>query len=177
MDARSIQRHLTPYSIKGRRATTIRHAFASALAPIEVYDEARLREAMSVLGQRDPNDLRCVYCHEPAETWDHLGALVKDSRPSGLGHTLGNLVPACKPCNSKRGNQPWEAWMRARKLPSTRISRIREYQVRYAVGERLVPHERLTDAQRTRLLSIQEEILALMQEADDILRSARTAVL
>ena len=50
----------------------------------------------------------CHYCHErfpPAElTMDHLIPLVRGGRS-----TKGNIVPACKACNSKKKYAlPWE---------------------------------------------------------------------
>src|SRR3954451_2669499 len=68
---------------------------------------------MTVLGQPDLNDLRCVYCGEPAETWDHLVGLVKDSELNGYGHQVGNLVPCCRACNSLKGNKGWREFVRS----------------------------------------------------------------
>jgi 5-methylcytosine-specific restriction endonuclease McrA len=39
----------------------------------------------------------CVYCGGGAGTADHIRP-----RALGGGHTLGNLVPACQPCNLKK---------------------------------------------------------------------------
>ncbi len=50
---------------------------------------------------------RCAYCHQkfsdeiPA-TQDHIIPISK-----GGHHTKENVVPACKPCNSSKGNQLW----------------------------------------------------------------------
>jgi hypothetical protein len=30
---------------------------------------------------------------------------------TGFGHTLGNLVPSCRDCNSSKGNKPWREWI------------------------------------------------------------------
>jgi hypothetical protein len=109
----SIRAHLRPYSIYSRRVTTINHAFASAIAPSDVYDEALIIQALRALGQ-DPNqDLRCVYCdRNPAETWDHVFGLVMDKRYSGYGHAIGNLLPCCRSCNSSKGNRHWKIFLR-----------------------------------------------------------------
>ena len=78
------------------------HAFASALAPCSDYDEEVLSAALRFLGQ-DPNgDLTCVYCSQPATTWDHLVGLVEKAELRGFGHQIGNLVPSCQPCNSSK---------------------------------------------------------------------------
>ena len=48
-------------------------------------------------------DYKCAYWHLPFEalTMDHVVPLSK------LGnHTAENIVPACKPCNSRKGNRP-----------------------------------------------------------------------
>src|SRR5438876_5463729 len=86
----SIRKHLQPYSILNRRRTTIAHAFASAIATVEDYDRSRVADAIGALGQDPDSDLLCVYCGEPAQTWDHLMGLVKNGSWSGFGHTLTN---------------------------------------------------------------------------------------
>ncbi len=53
------------------------------------------------------NFVLCVYCGEPAETWDHVFGLVKNLKYSGYGHVIGNLLPCCKKCNSAKGNKNW----------------------------------------------------------------------
>jgi hypothetical protein len=103
----SIRKHLQPYSIFNRRRTTIAHAFASAIAVVEDYDRSRVSEAIRILGQDPDSDLLCVYCGEPAQTWDHLRGLVKSGSWSGFGHTIANLVPCCDKCNSQKRNRDW----------------------------------------------------------------------
>ena len=103
----SIRKHLQPYSILNRRRTTIAHAFASAIAVVEDFDRSRVSEAIIALGQDPDSDLFCVYCGEPAQTWDHLRGLVKNGSWSGFGHTLANLVPCCDRCNSQKRNRDW----------------------------------------------------------------------
>lgn len=46
---------------------------------------------------------KCVYCGCVPETleMDHVVPISK-----GGGHTKENVVPACKPCNSSKGNRP-----------------------------------------------------------------------
>lgn len=106
-----IKGHLAPYRIHAKRATTVNHAFSSALAPAEPWNEERATDAMRTLGQADMAALTCVYCDQPAQTWDHLEPMVRNSLPTGFGHTLGNLVPSCRDCNSSKGNKPWRQWI------------------------------------------------------------------
>lgn len=96
----TVRNHLKPYVMVSRRKTTINHAFAAAIAPSDDYDVQRVRQALALLGQDPDQDLRCAYCGATAQTWDHVFATVKDSRFSGYGHRLGNLLPCCKFCNS-----------------------------------------------------------------------------
>lgn len=111
MKIESIKKHLSPYSIYQKRHTTIAHAFASALAPVDGYDEARLLEALKAFGQEDKDDIRCVYCEKPAQTWDHLVCLVKKGELNGYGHQIGNLVPSCKDCNSSKGAKDFRVFV------------------------------------------------------------------
>ena len=71
MKLSDIKRHLRPYSIVQRRKTTVNHAFASALAPSDDYDEKRVAEAMALLGQTDLNNLLCVLATSKSGThWE-----------------------------------------------------------------------------------------------------------
>lgn len=55
----SIKNHLRPYSICSRRVTSINHAFASATAINDVYDDELVRQAIVDLGQ-NPELGACV---------------------------------------------------------------------------------------------------------------------
>jgi len=45
---------------------------------------------------------RCAYCSQPKPlTQDHIQPLSR-----GGSHTISNIVPACKSCNSSKGNRP-----------------------------------------------------------------------
>jgi 5-methylcytosine-specific restriction endonuclease McrA len=162
-----IRRHLRPYLMVAKRRTTINHAFAAAIAPSDVYDEAMVREAILCLGQNPDTDLLCVYCGNSAETWDHVFATVRASAFSGYGHRVGNLLPCCKPCNSRKGNRTWEAYMAG--LPATtdrdsREQKIRAYVAAYSSRDELVTH--LPEYQR--LQELRQQVLALLAEADGV---------
>ena len=58
MTPKSICSHLKPYSINSKRRTTVAHAFASALAPCDVYDRAKVEAALIALGQKDLSNCR-----------------------------------------------------------------------------------------------------------------------
>jgi hypothetical protein len=78
MKVEEIKTFLRPYSIYNQRSTTINHAFASAIAPVDSYNGKKFHDAMKLLGQ-NPSDLMCAYCEKNiAETWDHANALVKN---------------------------------------------------------------------------------------------------
>lgn len=168
----SIRKHLAPYGISAKRETTIRHAFALAIAPLDLYDEARVREALIGLGQKDLDHLVCTYCERSATSWDHLEALVAKKKASGFGHTLGNLVPACEQHNSKKGNRRWDFWAAEHGIPEERIDAIRAHQARYSTSSTPLA---LTPAQAQRLDAIQQQILDLMKEADTVVAEARKA--
>jgi hypothetical protein len=169
-----IKRHLQPFSISKRRKTTINHAFASAVAPCDKFDVEIVRAAIRHLGQDPDNDLRCVFCDKPAETWDHVYATVKASVFSGAGHRLGNLVPCCKPCNSSKGNKQWDVFLRTFHLEPQKLSEkmtvIQSYLDKFFVED--VPPADLPEYRE--LLKIRGEILALMDRADALAVTIRT---
>ena len=172
MKLADIKPHLRPYSIVQRRKTTINHAFAAAIAPCEPYDFERTCEAMRSLEQ-DPADLLCVYCRSKAETWDHVQATVSKTQFSGFGHRLGNLVPCCKTCNSRKGNQRWSDYLEKLGLsPAEAAARRRlilAYIERYGARDR-VPTER-TEYQQ--LQEIRAQVLELFARADALASQLR----
>jgi hypothetical protein len=174
MRYKSIAGHLRPYSMLARRRTTINHAFAAAIAPSDVFDDARVRQAITMLGQDPHGDLTCAYCGSAAETWDHIFATVKDSRSSGHGHRIGNLLPCCKPCNSKTGNKSWEAFLGALPMIDTERTRrhaaisafIRTYSVLDEISA--------STPEYTELDEIKKQVLALLQKGDEIAERIRS---
>jgi 5-methylcytosine-specific restriction endonuclease McrA len=182
MKRQSIRQHLQPYSILNRRRTTINHAFASALAPYDTYDDAQVSQAIRDLGQDPDADLTCFYCDKRlAETWDHVFGLVKDEQYAGFGHMLGNLVPSCKECNSAKGNRGWQEFLEIaipdKENRSAKITRIHHYLELYLPDRfgyeqifELFPEE-VKEFEATRT-----SILSLMRKADEIAESIRRKV-
>ncbi|SRR5258706_1143783 len=168
-----IKRHLSIYSIYKRRKTTVNHAFAAAIAPCDEFDEDVIIKAISALGQNPNEPLSCVYCDSPAETWDHVFATVKNSSFSGAGHRIGNLLPCCKPCNSKKGNQAWDIYISSRDedagIRARRLERIKSYLSSH------FSHDAIPTAlpEYAQFIQIRDDILRLMIEADKIAATIR----
>lgn len=177
MKKTSIKIHLSPYSIRQKRQTTINHAFASAIAPVDKYVVERLDEALRLLGQPPGGELTCIYCGRPAETWDHLYGLVKDAKLSGYGHQLGNLVPCCKECNSRKGAKDWEKFLK--NVPSAQTDLEEKCKLITSYRDQYV--DRINPAQLAekypedwkRYWKIAEDIINLMGEADNIAKRLR----
>ncbi len=177
MRSSDIKAHLRPYSIVQKRKTTINHAFASALAPCDEYDQPRVAQAMMALGQADLNNLCCVYCGSEAETWDHLIGLVKNSQLNGYGHQIGNLVPCCRDCNSRKGSTEWQKFLQTVIRDEVRRRGIEEmlatYLATYATPVDLQRVQREHPAAWQKYNEIKEKIIELMKEADDLARQLR----
>jgi hypothetical protein len=173
MRIKSISKHLRPYLMLARRRTTINHAFAAAVAPSDTFEEAIVAEAMTMLGMNPDDDLICAYCHGAAETWDHIFATVKDSRFSGHGHRLGNLLPCCKLCNSRKGNKPWQTHLSSLSMADderkAREEAITNYIARYGVADTVAS----TSADHYRLDAIRLQVLELLVEGDRIAAKIR----
>jgi hypothetical protein len=176
MRYKDIGRHLKPYSIRARRTTTVNHAFAAAIAPCDLYDERRTRDAVQQLGQDPDVDLLCVYCGSNAETWDHVNATVRNKKFSGFGHRLGNLLPCCKPCNSKKGNRTWSDYLNSLPLDAADSARrrnlIEAYLVHYPLSDAVPDH--LPEYERLQVLRTQ--VLEIFKEADDLAKQIREKV-
>jgi len=176
MKKQEIRRHLQEYSIYGKRKTTIAHAFASALSIADAYDEKRIDAALTMLGQDPDKDLQCVYCDRAAETWDHIMAIVKDGKFSGHGHQIGNLIPCCKDCNSKKGNRDWRQFLIS-KRPNERtnpdiINRVEAYiKNNKTQFKELVDDEINADIEK--FDQIQAMIFDLMKLGDDQAKAIR----
>lgn len=179
MRIESIRSHLRPYSIYQKRKTTINHAFASALAPCSDFNRASLSAAMAMLGQSIDADLRCVYCERDAQTWDHLTGLVKESELNGYGHQIGNLVPCCRDCNSRKGSKNWEEFV-TQQIPEPRRTplkiALRAYQDAFAIPIDLAAARNVEGDAWDRYDAIRAEIHSLMQEADTLAATLRYCV-
>jgi hypothetical protein len=179
MRSDSIRAHLKPYSISQKRATTLNHAFASALAPCDPYEPDRISEALRALGQ-EPAALTCVYCHGAAETWDHLEGLVRDKSFSGYGHTVQNLVPACRHCNSRKGNRPWREFLASCCPPEERERRVGAIEAHCSRGATaeatLAALSAVPPELNARFVAIRAQMSALMEEADRVAAEIRRHV-
>lgn len=173
----SIRNHLAPYSIFQKRRTTINHAFASALSPSDFYDEDRLDEALRLLGQDPTSDLRCVYCSQSAQTWDHLYSLVQGGVFSGFGHQIGNLVPCCRDCNSRKGSRDWKLYLAeviADEYQRDQVAQqIHRYHERFARSIDLEELLQSLPEEWHRYETVKQQIFELMQEADTLARKLR----
>src|SRR5205807_7895246 len=117
-------RHMT---IRGR-ASIVYHVFALALSDVTRPSPDEMVAALEALGQ-DPYNPRCVYCGSPATGWDHLNPIVHDHNWTGWPSTIGNLVPACGPCNQSKAGKRWRDFVSA-ELPTYGL--LDRYEKRFA---------------------------------------------
>jgi hypothetical protein len=181
MKKASIKKHLKAYSFFGKRNSTINHAFASALAPFDKYDEHKVNEALEFLGQEPDRDLQCVYCNKDATGWDHLVGLVKDKKLRGFGHQIGNLVPCCGVCNSKKGSKRFDEFItyysEMTKNKDELIAVLIEYQNKFAKEINLKYLEEKNPSDFAQYVQTKEKIFNLMKEADDLADKLRDDIL
>ncbi|WP_285268924.1 HNH endonuclease [Kaistella rhinocerotis] len=169
MKINTIKNFLKPYSIFENRKTTINHAFANGLARNGIYDEGDVKQALKLLGQV-PSRILCVYCNKKAETWDHLQALVMKGEYGGFGNVLGNLVPACKKCNSAKGNKDWRKFVKGLAIDDESKLKITDQLEQYVDHYKISPSnfsDSVIAGNLKNLDRIKKEIFRLMQEADE----------
>ena len=111
-----------------QRISTVTNSFVQSILPRTFMSEEELTNLRAVLLQETDDRWQCVYCGDLATDWDHLRPLVSARRPTGHLNLLGNLVPACGPCNQSKGSQDWRIWMHgnAKNSPATRSVRYLE---------------------------------------------------
>lgn len=168
MTPKKIKTHLSIYSIYKKRRSTIINAFASALAPSDSFDEKIIETALIELGQKDLKKLACVYCGAFAQTWDHLKNLVKDDELDGYGHQIGNLVPCCKDCNSRKGGKSFHEYVKTLDISNTEKENLNfrlEKHLSLAKEIKANNTPEFMDAKKN-YDAIRSQILNLMQDAD-----------
>ncbi|WP_143271199.1 MULTISPECIES: HNH endonuclease [unclassified Azospirillum] len=168
MKASSIKKYLRPSTIMGRKST-FANAFASALAPHDIYIPAAVAEAMRDLEQDPGSELQCVYCGAEAATWDHVFNRVVKGDFSGHGHRIRNLVPCCRTCNESKGQKPWREFLEIRNPPDkdVRIRRMERFLNNadaQPIGTEAMRHK--ADEELKRFLEIRSQVFDLMAEAD-----------
>ncbi len=170
----SIKLHLKPYCIVARRKTTINHAFAASVAPYDDFDDKLIRDALALLGQDPDSPIMCAYCGGAAETWDHVHATVLKTRFSGHGHRVGNLLPCCKLCNSKKGNKDWQTFLKQLNIPeelrAERVKRIAQYLGKYEVLD-TIPEQ---TPEYEELLQLRLRVLEIFKKADELAEIIRS---
>lgn len=120
------------------RKTSITNAFVSAIVPVVKPSPQEILEGLTILAMT-ADAVECIYCGDKCNAWDHLRPIVVDRRPTGYISEIANLVPACQPCNSSKGNSPWKLWMlgEAPQSPKQRnVSRLEERVARLEQYER-----------------------------------------
>ena len=97
-------------------------------------------------------------------------ATVKAKEFSGHGHRLGNLLPCCKPCNSKKGNKPWRTFLKEQRLDDPdRVQIIEQYLQKHRVIDTIPKDLAELDAMR----KLRCEVLSLLAKADQVAQKIR----
>lgn len=164
----SIKRYLRPSTITGRKST-FASAFASALAPHDIYTPAAVVEAIRDLDQDPDAELECVYCGAEAATWDHVFNRVVNGEFSGHGHRIRNLVPCCRTCNESKGQKPWREFLETRSPPDKDVRVHRMERFLSAAGAQPIDTEGMrhkAGEELMRFLEIRSQVFDLMAEAD-----------
>jgi hypothetical protein len=106
--------------------------------------------------------------------------LVAKAKFRGTGHQIGNLVPCCGTCNSRKGSKDWETYLRdvvTELAFEGKRKAIADYTAKFAVVVDPDGPEKLRPAKWQRYDEIRGQILSLMKEADEIAADMRAAVL
>lgn len=173
MRAASIKKYLKASKIAGRW-TTFNGSFQAALAVPESYDAVKHARALKLLGQDPDAELTCVYCDEPAATWDHLENNVRGGRYSGYGHRIFNLVPACRSCNESKSGKSWAEFVDGDPTRRARLEAFAAADAHERFGWERIVQDLPELAQR--YLQIQEDVRSKVREADEVAAEIRARI-
>jgi 5-methylcytosine-specific restriction endonuclease McrA len=168
MKTTDIKRYLKTYSITENRKTTINNAFASALSVADNFVIEDVNKAIKLLDQNPEKNLICVYCDKPANTWDHVKAIVVAGEFSGYGHQINNLIPCCKECNSAKGNKDWKEFIsktKQRKVEK-KIARIEKYIKNNSINYKKKLKSKAIKGDYIKYTEIKNKVLELLKKAD-----------
>lgn len=112
----------------------------------------------------------CIYCSSlHVERWDHLASV-----QAGGSTVLGNMVPACQPCDDSKGSKDYRVWLSgsarcnpARDNPALReviISRIDAYQTSFSYIPPTDFEAALTPEQRTQYSAFRVKLVAFRSQ-------------
>ena len=183
LQASDMKAWLAQYKLR-TRSSTVTGAFVAALLPYDKYDDEVVRQAMVDLKQKT-DELRCVYCEGVPTTWDHLTNSVQDRKANGPGHRVYNLVPCCAGCNSSKGGKTFTQWIngypsaskKRKQIPGTaRVSDDRREYLLKLLSEyqsKCPPRTAADIELETQLMAMRDRVLAIFDEADELVRRAR----
>jgi hypothetical protein len=127
-------------------------------------------EALEVARYFGAEPLRCVYCDsEDVRRWDHLVPVAK-----GGETVLGNMVPACGPCDDSKQHLPFDDWLRrtgpTRGIANVegRIERLNAYAHHYHYSVRAF-EERLTPDEAEQVREIREAAGAVRSQIENLI--------
>lgn len=123
-------RYRRPLKITSR-TSSVTNSFVQAIIPDHLPDAEEHAIVLALLGQ-DRFDLRCVYCGDKAQHWDHLNPFVRGKKPTGFLNEAGNLVPACGPCNTSKSGHDWLSWMYSAAVNSPKSRAVKDIDQRAA---------------------------------------------
>ena len=131
-----------------------------------------LADQQAVLAHFGNDPPACVYCGSmDVRRWDHLVAVMV-----GGETVVGNLVPACQPCDDSKQHRPYAEWMRhpkrVREDTEARIARLVAYVSHF--GYEVVALEKRVDADTLDTIeSIRRRLKDLRREAEEALANAK----
>lgn len=92
------------------RTSSITNAFVNGIIPKIKPTADEIEEALNIL-QMSKDDVKCAYCGNDANQWDHFEPIVDKQRPRGYITEIYNLIPCCSTCNSSKSGSNWFTWI------------------------------------------------------------------
>lgn len=158
------------------RSSIINHVFALVLSGGDRPTTEQLVEALLALGQ-DPDHPVCVYCGDRATDWDHLHPVVKGGGWTGWPSTIGNLVPACGPCNQRKQGKDWRTFVGDPESDQHRLLSAYESRIPYDPEAAKATLEEKAGPELEKFDDLRSQINTLLRQADALGKEIRNRLL
>jgi hypothetical protein len=166
------------------RKSSIAKSFSDGIAPrIQPTDEEY--EKFLEFFPKVDNSHKCAYCGEQFDYYEHFRPLVVETKPTGYGSDIYNLVPSCSNCNQRKGNSSWKDWMKNSRNKSildgpthmARINKLEEFEKWSDTKVIFIDYEKIVGSEKwQQYMSNYQSLRRILNEMNELQKGIKRIV-